>query len=147
MRRHVPEGEKHFDSYERDHDLDSVVIWLELVNLRKEIRQMADALDGIRSALAAEDTLLGQVATFLAGVPAATAAAVAASEAGDTAGAAAIQADIQAHTATLSAALAAAGPQAPAGTSTPTPAVPVVTPPAVPVGTPPAPVNPPTSTL
>ncbi len=145
MRRHVPPGEQHFDTYERDHDLDPVVLWLELVNLRKEIKLMADALDGIRTALAAEDTLLGQVLVYIQGVPAATAAAVAAAEAGDTAGAAAIQADIEAHTATLSAALAAAGPQTPTGTITPAPAVAVA--PAPSADQPPAqPANPPAAT-
>jgi hypothetical protein len=161
MRRSVPSPEEHFDSSERDRDLDSVVLWVALETLLKEIRQMADALDGIRAALADQETLIGQAITYIQATPAATAAAIAATEAGDTAGAAAIQADIEAHSTALAAALKAAGPQAPAGTTTPTPAIAPVAPPAAtsatsdtaqpvaPVSTdaaPAAPVNPPTST-
>jgi hypothetical protein len=151
MRFRIPEPGAHFDSYARDQSMDSVVLWHELTQLLKEIRQMADVLDGIRAALANQETLIGQAITYIQATPAATAAAIAATEAGDTVGAAAIQADIEAHSVALAAALKAAGPQVPAGTITPTPAVaPVAAPaPAAPVaGAPaePAPANPPTST-
>ena len=95
----------------------------------QEMKRMSQVLDQIQAAQANEDTLIGQAAALVSGIPAATAAAIAAAEAGDAAEAASILADMTAQSNTLSAALAAATP----ATTTPAPAVAI---PAAPASTP-----------